>query len=71
VNPVGVEVGAVELVEVEVVDVDETELDEADEELEGDMVPADANFSICFVINILIGLTGRSNPGIIVVWFPN
>jgi len=50
VNPVGVEVGAVELVEVVVVEVnvDETELDEADEELEGDMVPADANLSMFF-----------------------
>jgi hypothetical protein len=72
VNPVGDGVGTVELVEE--VDVDETELEEVeddDEELEGDMVPADVNFSICFSIKILVGRTSRSNPSIVVVWLSN
>lgn len=56
-NPVGDGVGAVELVEE--VDVDETELEELeDDDDELEVVPADANFSICFSIETLIGLTG-------------
>lgn len=57
-NPVGDGVGTVELVEE--VDVDEAELeedDDDDDELEGDMVPADINLSICSSIRISIGLT--------------
>jgi len=56
VNPVGDEVGTVELVEE--VDVDEAELEELDDDDdELEVVPADVNFSICFSIETLIGLT--------------